>query len=381
MKRRYVIVAVAVLVFLVVSAIWVDLVFYSGIGGAVRKLGRSEREFQQARSDLLFSSGDPVPAVVEHLDNPRTSRRARVHCLKILAGLSQHGSIASAAGSISRALADTSREMQMEALKAYASAKSFDGIQAVVELFVHAQDTEMITLSMDALRGGTQGTFTKMYGSFREGDTTALDSCYRLLREIPVVSGWAEGTMMYYHQSHGNSDSADAHFKAMGALQSWWALCSFDARGHSAFHKEYGPEQDGLDTTKFYPAGDGTINRWMRLQLRGRQHRVDLNNLFMPRYSGAAYFCTCVTVPSSRNALLCVDVDDGACVWVNDSLVFRGRRFGGPHPDLYTVPLELDAGTNRIMVKSVQDHTGGWSMACRLTDRRGRVMGDVVVGL
>jgi len=103
---------------------------------------------------------------------------------------------------------------------------------------------------------------------------------------------------------------------------------------------------------------------------------VDINNLFAARYSGATYFVTFVRVPTERDALFVLSTPDGSRLFVNDSLVFDNRVFGGDGPERDIAPITLRAGCNTLMIKNVQDHGGEWWQLCRLVDRNGKAMAD-----
>ena len=92
---------------------------------------------------------------------------------------------------------------------------------------------------------------------------------------------------------------------------------------------------------------------------------VNLNKLFDKLDYVSAYSWTEIQAPEARPALLGIGSDDAVKVWVNGELVHEHWIGRGVTRDEDLVPVELQKGKNRILLK-VQDHREGWGFACRI---------------
>ena len=90
MKRLYAYYAIAALALLVCGIAAVHLIHGTGAGSALRKLGRGDGEYLEARQELLLKISDPADALLRFAANRSRSARARVQALKILQELSFH---------------------------------------------------------------------------------------------------------------------------------------------------------------------------------------------------------------------------------------------------------------------------------------------------
>lgn len=83
-----------------------------------------------------------------------------------------------------------------------------------------------------------------------------------------------------------------------------------------------------------------------------------------------AYCGTYVWSPSNQVVTLRFQARDRGSVWVNDSIVLEQVENGRALRDLSSVPIELRAGWNRLLVKAVNDRRI-WGFYCNLTDEAG----------
>ena len=103
---------------------------------------------------------------------------------------------------------------------------------------------------------------------------------------------------------------------------------------------------------------------------------------------GAAYLATYVYSPTSRSALLNVGGSDAVKVWLNSDLVLTNTDFVATDEfpavadwpavvDRDQVPVTLNAGWNRVLVKTAQGGPRYWKLSFRISD----VAGNAISGL
>ncbi len=135
------------------------------------------------------------------------------------------------------------------------------------------------------------------------------------------------------------------------------------------FDTEHEPERS-LDMSARYP---GTVTEvgW-RLDPPRSPFGADYNlgQLFSPDTWALGYAVSTFRVAQGGSHQLRVTSSVPIKVWVNGSLVFSERRVEDAQFDQFVLPVELAAGTNRVLVKSAQNE-GGWVLMARLTDPQG----------
>jgi predicted esterase len=170
------------------------------------------------------------------------------------------------------------------------------------------------------------------------------------------------------------------HTDADGAVTSWLLACGYARRKQ---RREEAFVRDDVGAAAADPkAGDdapGARKKKWRLWL-GRGAKVSFKSVCAPKRKSAAYVFARVVVPSARDARLLVGSDDGVRVWLNGALV-RERMVTRRHVhDTELVPVRLESGVNRVLLK-VDQTSGGWAGSARFVDARGIPMPDLRVHL
>jgi len=130
----------------------------------------------------------------------------------------------------------------------------------------------------------------------------------------------------------------------------------------------YGPETDA-DFRASYPGVGGIEVRWK--PARGDETGyVRLNPHFDPSDHVAAYAQASLFSPEIRDALLLLGADDAHQLWVNGVEVSRRQGRNISAQDDLEIPVRLQAGWNRILLK-VADLDGGWAFHLRAADPTG----------
>ncbi|MBD3241995.1 MAG: hypothetical protein GF331_15505, partial [Chitinivibrionales bacterium] len=365
---------------LVAGIVGVRLSLLTGDRAALRKLGRAEREYQEARRELLLTSSDASPAIIRFVNDNRNSERARLQALRILGELAQHQKLEAGGARLAALLDDDVREIRLAALEALAAMESPDGMDAVVELFRRETDTALVQRAIDAQAGASELLRKRLDVAMHTGDTAAVESCLALVETIPVGKGVVYPDIGDYFRRVGDIERGAGYYRRMGTIRTWWVVGPFDNQRMEGWAKDYGPESTPFDPAQTFAISDREEAHWFPLRRVSDRWGVWLAGLFPKDEYAVAYLFAYVHVPSARDALVLCGSDDAIKVWCNDSLVWANRVFRGVARDDDVVKVRLHEGVNTLLLKVIQD-VGGWGVFCRLADMQGEAMDDVVVSL
>lgn len=162
---------------------------------------------------------------------------------------------------------------------------------------------------------------------------------------------------------------------ADAAFPCGWHIGPFDNEGQVQ-DKEHPIEKKPIDLTRVYFGQTGTLVPWRRF---GRdpalpvdaENLLYFNRIFAQQANYAfAYVAAWVRSTREQEAVLAVGAADGLVAWVNDAKVHvkLTRRDWAPRED--RIPIRLQKGVNRILLKSVHG-TGLWFLSANLEDRDG----------
>lgn len=113
------------------------------------------------------------------------------------------------------------------------------------------------------------------------------------------------------------------------------------------------------------PIGNQTL-RWHAIQ--AEQDTIDLSALLGVKDPGVAYAWTEVIAPRALPALLGLGTDGAVKVWLNGKLVHERRRAGPLRKDDDLVPVNLEKGTNLLLLK-IGSRPAGWGFCGRFLNR------------
>ena len=120
MRRVYAIYGAFLVALLLAAFAAVRLLHSGDVSASLGKLGKGEREFQEARQSLLLSARNPLPALFAFVNDRGNSRRARLQALEVLEGISRQQKTDTCGRYLVPVLADTSVDIRAGALKAFA---------------------------------------------------------------------------------------------------------------------------------------------------------------------------------------------------------------------------------------------------------------------
>lgn len=385
-------------VLLVASVAGVKLSQASGTAGAIRKLGKGEREFREARQALLLGLGDPAEDLIAFVNRTDGKRRARIQALQILGDMSLQRPLVSEGDRISGLLRTEAPQMQAAVVEALGKFGGTGGIGDVAWLFKTTTDTALFRLCFQTMKemvyppdGRPRGMGVHSMGVYLQermdaGDTAAIDSCAAVLGRLPVGKGRLFPLLALYHESRGEFAKAAQYIRDLGLVRRWWVIGGWDNQKMAGFHKPFPPETTAFDAGQSFPLTDSTRARWYpirRVNTSGdplAYGGVAIRKLMVNQLYSIAYLFTYLHCPEEREALLFLGSDDGARVWLNDSLVWSNKVYRGTFLDDDVVRVHLRKGVNRLLIKVAQD-IGGWGCVARVTDFDGEGFDDVRAGL
>jgi hypothetical protein len=376
MLRIYILFVIAIVGFCFIGIIWTQ---NSGIGGALRKLGRSNSEYAQARNQLLLGTADPMNALVGFAADPKKSIAARSQALQILQELSGRKTIQLDSIQIHHLLSDTTRDMRLITLAALEKIGCANDVFAFTTILHQARDTAMFQQSWRTLKsamGPVRGILMDPSDDARK----TIDSCAAVQEHVPYGKAEEFSRLAAYYQSKGDTADARRFMIEFRYLSHWWITGSWDNKKMAGFYNQYSPEKRAFDPNDTFMLDDGSIARWIPIDTLKTETWgvwVDLLALLLKKTYATAYIVTYLHSPSDQDALLLFGTDDGVKVWVNDSLVFGNKIFRACQADDDAVRIHLHKGANKIMAKILQD-VGGWGFQFRVADMNGDPMPEVV---
>ncbi len=221
--------------------------------------------------------------------------------------------------------------------------------------------------------------FTSIYldRAFTHDLTTAETSASIALleaiaREHPRPSARADAArrLVVLYESRERFHDAEALTADLGFIDQWKLIGAFDNDQGRGLLAEAPPEHE-ID---FDADVRGLLMpvRWRDATQMDRSGMVRLGNQVSPDRWAVAYLLTHVESDRPRDAELRVSAGDGLRVWLNGQIVIDQERIARLATDNIVVPIHLEQGWNRLLVKSAQDDEGAWVLGARITDVDGQ---------
>lgn len=215
---------------------------------------------------------------------------------------------------------------------------------------------------------------------------SALRICYALRLATMLALILASGACLYAAAAQSDASSEDQMRQpwtrdAAGFITEWLVCGEFPnlpadpaqdgpdaprAGLETDFLQEHGGEADIRPAPGMRHARpDDTAAEWT--PYTSPSDILDFTKVFpnRPTEFTVGYAYTTVTPAQPGTAALAVGSDDGVRVWLNGRLVHDHAIRRGVRPDEDLVPVALEAGENRILVK-VEQGTGGWGVCLRV---------------
>jgi CubicO group peptidase (beta-lactamase class C family) len=113
------------------------------------------------------------------------------------------------------------------------------------------------------------------------------------------------------------------------------------------------------------PGGNQTL-RWRAIQ--AERDTVDLSAMLGVKEPGVGYAWTEVIAPQALPAVIGLGTDGAVKVWLNGKLVHERRSLRLFRKDDDLVPVRLEKGTNRLLLK-IGSRPAGWGFCCRFLNQ------------
>jgi hypothetical protein len=182
----------------------------------------------------------------------------------------------------------------------------------------------------------------------------------------------SRGPLVSYRLSAGEDPPAALHPVPVRLWATEWSVVGpfpnpqrVGSELSPALDSVFGPERDPTLTSEYRGVG-GEALRWILVRGDSTGY-VRLNPHFQPNEHVAAYAQAFLYSGEARSATLLLGADDAHQLWVNEREVSRRQGRNISNPDDMAVPVSLQAGWNRILLK-VADLDGGWGFHLRVAD-------------
>ena len=166
-----------------------------------------------------------------------------------------------------------------------------------------------------------------------------------------------------------------------GFLSTWKFIGPFDNTGSKSYDKAYPVETDWVSSklADTYQGRPGEV-KWIAETSEDPDGAIDLAKLYNNEKGCIVYGVTEIEVPSNVKCELRVGCINAQKVWVNGELVIGNEVYHtGMQVDQYIAPIELKAGTNRILIKVCQnEQKDAWAQRylfqARICDSTGKAI-------
>ncbi|MFZ0390632.1 MAG: glycoside hydrolase family 172 protein [Calditrichia bacterium] len=127
----------------------------------------------------------------------------------------------------------------------------------------------------------------------------------------------------------------------------------------------YPPEKE-IDLNAAYPGADSQMVSWKKYQTP-EDGRFQLWNKVNPYELVVTYALTYIYSPEQQTVPLLIGSDDGIKVFVNDKPVHRFLEVRISAPDQDRIPVKLNKGWNKLLLK-IENNFGGYAFFARIID-------------
>jgi hypothetical protein len=156
----------------------------------------------------------------------------------------------------------------------------------------------------------------------------------------------------------------------MGTITHWWVVGPFElGKGNAGWDADYVGEPN-ISLAARYMSGKRRVE-WKAVTSREPNGKIDLRKTVADSNDCIGYAYTEVALKQPTEAVLLLGVDDSEKVWVNGKLVYNLFTPRGLTCDQDKIPVKLEAGANRILLK-IWQNTMGWEFCARLTTADGK---------
>jgi len=266
---------------------------------------------------------------------------------------------------------------------ALSTEKAKKGTQAALSFSV--EFGEQYDLEFYFLRGPSLGNFkvseiksgehsAPCESEIFEGYSSEKEIARMTLENVLLQSGTNEVVFQVSDKSN-RSEGMDLAFVGLACSPSrqrfitgWNLIGPFNAPDMTYLQVPYPPEKE-INLKKKYKGKNELILEWKKIQTE-ESGFVNLAGILTPNEQAIAYGLAYVFSPEKRQTHLLIGSDDGVRIWLNKELIHTNPAYRGAYPDQDKIPVTLEKGWNRLLVKVLQGG-GGWGYYMRFIDPEG----------
>jgi hypothetical protein len=156
----------------------------------------------------------------------------------------------------------------------------------------------------------------------------------------------------------------------LGIIGRWWVVGPFDLGDKNQGWETSYIGEPNVNVVARYMSGK-TRRQWKRVESQDSQGKINLRATIADRDNCIGYAYAEIELQKPVDAVLLLGVDDSEKIWVNGSRVFEQFTARGLTVDQDRVPVHLEAGTNKILLKLYQN-TQGWEFCVRIVTADGQ---------
>ena len=171
-----------------------------------------------------------------------------------------------------------------------------------------------------------------------------------------------------------------AELLSTSAIRDWYVIGPFDDDDCLGLEKTFGPEVS-TDVSKKYSGKNEAVN-WNPLPtLTGSAPYVSLADTFSDIDEVAGFVLSRVYSSSKTEAILVSSISQMGIIYVNGREVFVDKLATGLLPNEQYIKVQLKAGWNYIMIKSLNHWGREWAVWAGLLALDGKPLSDIKIGI
>lgn len=184
-----------------------------------------------------------------------------------------------------------------------------------------------------------------------------------------TLKAMAHSMLGKHYESIGNFKKAQDEYKAIGTVENWAVLGTFDNTSGSGFGKDFGALEHPKEDAVFKNKVDADV-KWITPPYVRNDRWFDFDNYFVISNS-IMYAQTFLESDADQEVFMRSGNSGSLKIWVNDKLVTDVSEERNCDMDIYINNVKLNKGYNRILVQIGESETDNANFMIRITDKDG----------
>ncbi len=207
------------------------------------------------------------------------------------------------------------------------------------------------------------------YGRKNEAELKFLNALADDKKANGTIKAMVHSMLGNHYESVGNFKKAKEEFEAIGTLDNWAVLGTFDNTSGSGFNKDFGALANAGPDAVFKNKVNADV-KWTTPPYARNDHWFDFDNYFVIDYS-IMYAQTFLESDVDQEVFMRTGNSGSLKVWVNDKLVTNVSEERNCDLDIYVNNVKLNKGYNRVLVQIGESETDRANFMIRITDKDG----------